>query len=124
MSVYAKQIAQALRMIKAKGQVVTWRRTNLTQSGLQPWKSDAGANADNSVSILFLKPKGGLASLLVSLIKGSDVPRTSLRGLMGAVSFVPDMSDIVIRNGVTLTIKGFDAIAPNGETIMYDLEFN
>ena len=123
MSVYDRQIASAIRLIKAKGQTVTWKKTNLVQDSTQPWKTSDPSAAMHSVAIVFLKPQSDFRNKMNHLLKGTDVPNGGVRGLMGAVDFTPDLTDVVIRNEVEMRIMNFDVIAPNGDAILYDIEF-
>lgn len=42
---------------------------------------------------------------------------------MGAVEFTPAINDVVLRGSETLRIKSIDIVAPNGDPILYKLEF-
>ncbi len=124
MGVYDRQIATALRLIKAKGQVVTWRKLDdgAPADSSKPWKPSAATPDDNTVSIVFLPPTKENKQL-IRYLKGTEVPTGSLDGLMHAVSFEPAAKDIVIRDGKELVIKSIDPLSPNGEVILYFLEF-
>lgn len=127
MSAYDRQIKQAQRVISRKGQAVTWRKKLVIVDGAEPWKetkpvAPADDHNDFPVSIVFLRP--GRVPAFLSLIVGTDVPQASVRGIMPAVSFVPDLKDTVIRDQVELSIKSMNVIAPNGDPILYDIEFN
>jgi hypothetical protein len=124
MSKYARQIAQAAKLIAAKGEEVTWRKNASQVSETQPWKNTGTEQfIDKQVSIVFLRPQGGLTHKLGQLMKNTDVAEGGPRGLMAHVDFTPDISDVVIRNGVTLAIKSIDPLAPSTDTILYDIEF-
>jgi hypothetical protein len=125
MSRYSDDIAMVLELVKADGQPVTWKKPNLVPNPEQPWKTADPAEATTySVDMVFLKPQGGLRQTLNRLMRGTDVPEGGPRALMGAVSFTPDMTDIVIRNGVEMRVKNFDVLAPSGDPILYDIEFH
>lgn len=123
MGVYTRQIKQAQATIKRKGQLVTWEKHTVVTDGAKPWKAHAGgAPATFPVYIVFLPVKGERST---RLMEGSTVPEGRERGLMGAVTgFVPAIDDTVIRGGERYTIKDFDVIAPNGEAILYKIEFS
>lgn len=125
MGVYDRQIAQAQKQIKKKGQLVTWTQTAaVVNDPSKPFiTSDAGSPITYPVYIAFLSPRKGLSSVLAYL-KNTDVVQAGIRGLMGAVDFVPQITDKVIRNGKTLTIRNIDPLAPNGQVILYSIEFN
>lgn len=124
MGVYDRQIANAKRQIKVKGQEVTWRQTvdGNAPDVAKPWKPGTAITTDNNVSVLFLPASSANAELLRSLT-GSTVPIGSLKGLMAAQSFVPTIKDVVIRGGVPLAIETIDTFAPNGDTILYEIRF-
>lgn len=125
MSKYSDDIAMVIELIKEDGQTVTWKKTNLEQNPTQPWKTaDPAEEVTYQVDMIFLKPQGGLRETLNKLLRGTDVPTGGPRALMGAVSFTPDMTDIVIRNGVEMRVKNFDVLAPSGDPILYDIEFH
>jgi hypothetical protein len=142
MGVYDRQIATALRLIAKKGQAVTWVKHNAQQGNIQPWKTSkvpsgygvggygaGGYGVGNSdapsyaVSIVFLAPKSGLQALF-ALMQGTSIPTGAPVGLMGAVTgFTPEINDMVMRGPKAMVIKDFDIVAPNGEVILYKLEF-
>src|SRR5690242_5372622 len=101
MGVYDRQIAQALRIIRAKGQIVTWNPSGITLDSTQPWKATEVAATSKQVSIVFVTPGGSLAALF-RLITGTDVPTGAPAGLMGAVNFTPAINDSVARGSDNL----------------------
>lgn len=124
MGVYDRQIENAKRQIKQKGQAVTWRikSNGAPADPSKPWKPSAGTPEDKPVRIVFL-PVGLQTRKFLRYFEGTEIPTGSLSGLMGAVDFEPAIKDVVIRDGKQLTIRNFDVIAPNGEPILYILEF-
>lgn len=123
MGVYDRQIATAKRLIAASGQSVTWRQlSETTPDDAKPWNAANGAPLNHSVSIVFL-PINRVNQQLIHALRGTEVPVGILQGLMGAVSFVPSIKDTVIRNGITYNISSIDPIAPNGDVILYTIEF-
>lgn len=125
MGVYDRQIQRAKEQIAKKGQLVTWRSlTNgAPADSSKPWKPSAANENDNPVRIVFL-PLNLETRKFLSYLKGTEVPTGSLGGLMAAVDFEPAIKDVVIRDGKQLTIRNFDLIAPNGDPILYILEFD
>jgi hypothetical protein len=120
---YARQIASAQRLIKKKGLLVTWRKLVRTQNNVQPWKGTT-ANQDFQVYIVFLRKGGNLASALQSLFKGTEITQGAPNGIMGSIpGLIPELTDVVIRNGVTLAISAIDPLAPDGTPILYFVEF-
>lgn len=124
MGVYDRQIASAKRQIAAKGQDVTWRVLvdGAPPDASKPWKPSAATPDDKPVKIVFL-PHTTAKNQLIRYLKGTEVPTGALTGLMAAVDFEPKAKDVVIRDGVELVVESIDLIAPNGEPILYTLEF-
>lgn len=124
MGVYDRQIARAIKQIKKKGQLVIWQQPGLVHNSTQPWRHDDATPPDPiPVSIVFLSPKTTGLNELFHLMQGTSVPDGAPRGLMGAVEFTPAIKDVVIRGSETLRIKSIDIVAPNGDPILYKLEF-
>lgn len=125
MGVYDRQVASTLRKLAAKGQLVTWVPQDVTVSGSQPWKTTPVSTPPTfPVSIVFLSEGSSAMDALFHLIKGTSVPDGAPRGLMGAVTgFTPTMNDTVIRGSVNLTVKSIDVVAPNGQVILYKIQF-
>lgn len=126
MGVYDRQIASAKRLIAAKGQNVIWRRLSISTplpDVNKPWKPGDDTTVDVSVSIVFV-PVNRVGNELIHLLKGTEIATGSLKGLMGAVSFEPSIKDVVIRGDKTLRIKSIEPIAPNGDIIIYTIEFD
>jgi hypothetical protein len=123
MSATDRAIATVLRLIKKNGQNVVWRKTVRTPDAQRPWNAADSAPVDNAVVIAWIRKSGSLAEAIQHILKGTEVNVGSQRGLMGAVSFVPDLTDKVVRNGVTLPIKAIEAIAPAGIAVLYIIEF-
>lgn len=114
----------AQRLIREKGQSVTWRQLTdgAPADATKPWKPSASVPVNNTVNILFL-PIDRVNQRLIQALRGTEVPIGSLQGLMGAVSFVPHVKDVVIRGGKEMPIVSIDPLAPNGEAILYTIEF-
>lgn len=125
MGTYDRQIATATRLIKAKGQSVTWRQIadGSPADPSQPWKPGASANTDYTVDMVFL-PEDRRDYEFLFAMKGTEVPIGKLTALMAAVPFVPSIKDIVIRDGVKYGIRSIDPLAPNGQVILYTVRFD
>lgn len=122
MTVFGFQIAQAQAAIKANGQVVTWRKTTRTPDNNQPWKAAVGAPQDSPVSMLFLK--GGFTNPLVSMLRNTDVTEGAPDAIMaGGLSFVPEKTDVVIKDGQALAVESVDPLAPDGTAILFYIRF-
>lgn len=123
MSQYARQIATAKRLIEKHGENVIWTKRVVTE-GDKPWKEVAGQAEEFPVSMLFLRPGSSLATAIFQLMKGTDVVTGGVRALMAAqVSFEPEMTDYVVRDGVSMSISRFNPLAPAGIAILYEIEF-
>lgn len=126
MGVYDRQIATAQRIIKAKGEACVWASQipPTTPDPDKPWLITPGAPVEYpDVAIAFF-PLERQFSELIRYLKGTDIVGGSLYGLMGAVDFVPQITDTVVRkDGTRLSIASIDPLAPNGEKILYTIEF-
>lgn len=124
MGVYDRQVDQAKRLIKKKGQLVVWVKHSAAPVNSQPWKSTNAppSPATFPVFIVFLPPKQGDD---FELRPGTEVPSGAPRGLMAQVTgFVPEINDHVLRGSDTLVIASFVTLNPNGEgVILYKLSF-
>ncbi len=125
MGVFDRQIQRAKEQIAKKGQAVIWRQLSngAPVDSSKPWKPSAATSNDNNVRIVFL-PLDLETRKFLSYLKGTEVPTGSLGGLMAAVDFDPAIKDVVIRDGRELTVRNFDLISPNGEKVLYILEFD
>jgi hypothetical protein len=122
MTAYAQEIKDAQNDIKEAGQACTWRKLPRNANAQQPWKGQNAAPGDFPVSILFLKQ--GLNSALLHLLKNTDVTEGAPDAIMaGGQAFTPEITDVVIQNGVTRAIEAIDSLAPDGTPILYYLRF-
>lgn len=126
MAVYTRQIAAALRMIREKGESVTWRTAaaETIADATKPWiVTNAAAAVDTTVSIVFL-PLNAQTKQLLQYLSGAEVLTGQVYGLMGAEAIVPALTGTVIRtSGKVLAVKSIDPLEPNGEVILYTIEF-
>jgi hypothetical protein len=125
MAVYSRQIATALRIIKAKGERCLWAsRSAPTADPDKPWLSTPGTEVTYPDTPLVFFPLSRLWSDLLGYTKGTEVVSGSTYGIMPAVSFSPQLTDIVTRtDGSTLAPLSIEPLAPNGEVILYTIEF-
>ncbi len=123
MGVYDTQIATAKRLIAAKGQLVTWRQlpTTLPDSD-KPWQPSADMPNDFDAKIVFIT-MNRMGRELLRFLSGTEVTTGTVRGLMAASSFEPSTKDVIFRDNKTLRIISIDPLCPNGETILYTIEF-
>jgi hypothetical protein len=125
---FDRQIETAKRAILKNGEFCTWRVPTAvvdTPPSDTPWKPTSDTPTDyDDISILFL-PSSGSLNQLIHFIKGTEVTTGSTKALMASVAFVPSAKDVVIRSsGETLRIKSIDPLAPNGQNILYTIEFD
>jgi hypothetical protein len=118
MGVFDRQIAQAARLIAAKGELCQWQSAApVITAPDKPWIPTTQAPTLYSVRILFTA--NGNNSLF-KLLSGSSVAAGKKTGLMASVSFLPDPKDVVIRSdGTKLAFESVDALSPNGEVILW-----
>jgi len=124
MGQFDRQIETAKRFIAKNGQSVTWRKLGVdTPDPSTPWKPAADTPDDHMATICFLPP-GRVGQELIRYLKGTEVTTGSVQGLMSAVDFEPTANDVVIRDGKNLRIKSIDPLSPNGQIILYTIEFD
>lgn len=120
---FDRQIETALRLIKKNGQAVKWRVINDPASDpLQPWNPEAATPVDNDVVICFL-PVNRQTMETFNFVKGTEVPKGAVMGLMGNVPFEPNLKDVVIRDNVELRIAHIITLSPNGQKILHKVLF-
>lgn len=124
MAQFDRSIATAKRLIAKYGQAVTWRQiTDVLPDPNEPWNPGEPEIVNNTVVIAFL-PVGKEQLETLRLRPGTEVPKVSEMGYMfGGVEFEPNMKDVVVRNGVELSIVYIDELHPNGQEILYTVLF-
>lgn len=124
MARFDRQIQTALRLIKKNGQKATWRTIDDADPSnpSQPWNPGPANPVDNDAIICFL-PIDRQTMETFNFIKGTEVPKGSVMGLMGQVKFEPNLKDVVIRDGVEMRISSIDVLSPNGQKILYTMVF-
>lgn len=124
MARFDRQIQTALRLIAKNGEKVKWRVIDdaAAPDPSQPWNPGPATPVDKDVVICFL-PIDRQTMETFAFIKGTDVPKGSVMGLMGNVPFDPNLKDVVIRDGVELRIANIDLLSPNGQKILYTVVF-
>jgi len=125
MGQFDRQIETAKRLIAKNGQTVTWRKAGVdTPDTSKPWLPAADTPTDYDNVVICFLPPGRVGQELIRYLKGTEVTTGSVQGLMSAVSFEPAANDVVIRDGKTLRIKSIDPLSPNGQIILYTIEFD
>jgi len=125
MGQYDRAIATAQRLIAKYGQVVVWnsKLNGAPGNANEPWKPTDTAPIPHTVSICFVPVRDRETRKFLQFLKGSEVQVGALAGLMGAVDFDPNASDAVIRDGAELAIANIDLLSPNGQKVLYTIEF-
>ena len=117
-------IKTAQRLIAKNGEKVKWRVIDdaAAPDPSQPWNPGPATPEDKDVTICFL-PVDRQTMETFTFIKGTEVPKGSVMGLMGNVPFNPNLKDVVIRDGVELRIANIDVLSPNGQKVLYTVVF-
>lgn len=123
MARFDRQIATALRLIKKNGQLVQWRQLQRADDPSDPAAVIESDPVDRNVYICFLPVDKDNKEFINYLRGTNEIKMGSLIGLMGQVSFEPDAADVVMRDGKPLEIFNIDLLSPNGQKILYTVEF-
>lgn len=126
MSIYARQIATAKRVIKKKGRACVWNNVGNAPNAARPWKPGARNPNAHNVHIAFFNETSSKDLASLATLMGTDIVVGDDYGLMPAVSFVPTAkAEIYAADGTTLlrTVNTIDALAPNGDVILYTIKF-
>lgn len=123
----------SLRLIDKYGQLVTWRQLeNGTPADVaKPWVPGASVPTDHTgIKVAFVtdKDQDKESSRFSRATAGSstlsDVHTGNVVGLMGNVSFVPTIKDVVLRGSEVLRIHSIETIEPNSEgALLYKIKF-
>ena len=126
MGVYDRLIATATRMIRDRGESVTWESQSLATSPNpeKAWKGAETQTTPHTVNMVFL-PYETIGREFLRYRKDSSVATGSEGGLMAQVDFTPTMKDSVIRtsNDKKYVVKNLIEYNPNGESILWVIEF-
>lgn len=120
MGVYDRQAAMALRLISEKGQVITFRSMTGAKDDT-PWQGDTLTYTDYSVSMAFI-PVDRVDRDTMVYREYTDIPIGFVMAYMPRVPFTPKLKDVVIREGVQLSVSRVTVYKPNEEIIAYVLE--
>ena len=120
---YDRQIETAKRLIKKYGQSVIWRQLNeFIPDTDKPWKPETLPGTDYTPEMAFFTINKENRQF-IHFITGTEAKIGDVYGLMGNVSFTPSLKDIVIRDGVEYRILNIDLLSPNGQKVLYTVEF-
>lgn len=123
MARFDRQIAMALRLIKKNGQLVTWRQLrDSIPDPEKPWETSPQTPIDHSAYIAFFTIDKDQREF-IRYLTGTEAKIGDVLGYMGQVNFNPDSKDVVIRDGVEYRINNVDLLSPNGQKILYTVEF-
>lgn len=125
MGQFDRQIATALRLIQKNGQKVVWKSipAETPADPAKPWNGGANVPVQSDVFICFVPVRDRDTRKFFAYLTGSEIQIGSLAGLMGNVPFEPNLNDVVLRDGKELRMTSIDLLSPNGQKILYTLEF-
>ena len=123
MARFDRSIALAKRLIKKDGHIVTWRQIPDT-TPTDPWSTPDPTPIDHDVYMCFIPYTHTEQYLnLISRMKDGETPQKTISGLLAAVPFIPSIKDVIIHDGVEMRIDNIEPLNPNGQDIMYVVEF-
>lgn len=125
MARFDRQIASAKRLIEKNGEKCIWRSipAETPADPDKPWNGGTNVPVESDVFICFVPVRNRDSRQFIEALAGTEVQIGKLAGLMGNVPFEPNLNDVVIRNGVELRMTTIDLLSPNGQKILYTLEF-
>ena len=125
---YARARQFSTKMIRSKGQKISWMKsTKIVSDSSKPWDvSTASTTTYTPYAIvvpLRTEGRGRVGLETNTYVKGTDIPGGALMAYMEPVAFTPEINDIVIVGGVEMKLRNFDAYDPDGSgAIIYVLE--
>lgn len=125
MTVFARQIATALRLIAKNGELCTWRSIpdGVSLDPTKPWLKTNVEPIDTKVKIVIL-PNTRVTHETIKTLTGTEVSIGEDYGLMAQVKFVPSKADVVIdSSGRVKRIETIDILKPDGTPILYTVKF-
>jgi len=128
MGVFDRQIRSVERLVKKYGQLVTiMSSVPDTPDPNKPWEQVEDVPVSTDVYMVFLSPSVSGSALLgkefIEYVKGSELKVSEVRGYMATTSVKPKVSDVVLRDGKELKIRALDILSPNGQDLLYTVEF-
>ena len=123
---FDRAIKTVLKLVAKNGQTVTFKHTNQSVPNVnEPWNMVESLPNTQDIKMVFLSPSSNsqVGKELLQYLTGTSVPTGKIRGYCGPFNYVPKLNDVFIRNGQTLIISAVDTLSPNGQTIMYIVEF-
>ncbi len=132
MGVYDPQIEVAKRLIKDKGMQCIWRVMPVGKPPDcdEPWNVNAVGEASvikHTVNVCFVSDTVVNAISGLRVNRSDDTPETSMRrqfGIMGQVPFEVALNhELQVNSGARLRLVNVRILSPNGEIILYGMEF-
>lgn len=124
MGQFDRQIETALRLIKKNGQQIVWRKTKpIVPDVDKPWLPTGDVEIEYTPFVCFL-PLNRVGKEFIQSLGQSEAVSGTYYGLMGAQPFAPNLTDVVVRDGVELDINSIDILSPNGQIILYTVTIN
>lgn len=120
---FERQITSTLKLIAKYGTQVVWNqpRGSLPTDPQKPWDIMGREEATFLVNMLFL-PVNRQEKAFLSYLREAPVPTGRELGYLGKSTFEPALQDVIIRDGVPMSVVNIDRIAPSGVPILYVVE--
>lgn len=124
MTVYARQIATAKRLIAKYGATCTFRRLpDAPQDADKPWLVTSQGSQQSFAGIkVCILPYSRINRESQQQIGGTEIQFGDFQGLMASQTFVPTLTDLIVQNGKTYRIKKITTLAPDGTDILYTMD--
>lgn len=125
MTVFARQIATALRLITKYGEQCTWKQIpdGVVADPLKPWIVGNVDPISYPVKIAIF-PNTRVNHEFIKTLKGTEVVIGEEYGYMASVPFKPSKTDVVIRaDGSVSRVGTIDILKPDGTAILYVVKF-
>lgn len=122
MGVFDADIQAAQELIELYGASCQWQKPAPIDGGVPgyPEPGDAPDPIDCKIAFFTGRDLGRGSEEFLAMLAGTEVPAGQEIGLLaGGLSFTPELTDWIIRDGATLAIKKIDRLAPNGTPILY-----
>lgn len=120
---FDRQAATAKSLLARFGENVTWIQTAIVENAIKPWEPQDGLSKEYTVKMVFMKKKL-MNFKALSYREKTEIPSGMVWGLMADPGFVPNLNDVVERDGQALRIMSIDKLAPGDEPLLYYVEMN
>lgn len=116
-------IRTAQELIALYGADCLWNKPAPVDDETQPGYPTEGDTPDPipcKIAFFSSRDLGRGSAEFLAMLQGTEVPVGQEIGLLaGGISFTPQNTDWITRDGVDLAIKSIDRLAPNGTPILY-----